>query len=382
MKVNRFNRSFVFMISFLMLGILLITFMLLTDGKDSPDVKTLVDYEAPEQVIFMSSWAGQDTKAILIKELLEKFQNLYPNVDVIDNSVGGEDFLMSLKIDFLSGNDPDVFGLWPGSDIRTLIDKNKVKAMTEILKEDPRWLNSFGEEGFHYVSHEEEIYGLPFEIIYEGLFINRDILEKLNLEIPSTYEDLKNLIIPLRDAGYIPIAYNDTPEGSFLYQNMVMSLAGKEGVENPYHSNGSLHEAFGKALYYMKELYELGAFPLNAFSLTDHERNQLFVEKKAAMIVQGSWFIGGDYIDPNDSNISIVNFPTFSESLANPTDIIYGLGNGVYYLSRSAYDKEETRDESIALLKALTSQETALRVINEMGGMVNIKVPEESIHAP
>lgn len=381
-KINRFNRSFLFLISFLMLGILLVTFLLLTDGQDRPDVKTLVDYEVSEKVIFMSSWAGQDTKAVLIKELLEKFQGLYPTIDIIDNSVGGEDFLMSLKIDFLSGNDPDVFGLWPGSDIRTLIEKNKVKSMTPILEEDKRWLNSFGEEGFNYVTHNGEIYGLPFEIIYEGLFVNQDIFDALGLEIPRTYEELKALITPLRMAGYIPIAYNDTPEGSFLYQNMVMSLAGKDGVENPYNSNGSLHSAFGKALYYMKELYDLGAFPENAMSLTDHERNRLFIEKKAAMIVQGSWFIGGDYVDPNDNNISIVPFPQFSDSLADPSDVIYGLGNGVYYLSQSAYDKEETRDESIALLKILTSEETALRVINEMGSMVNVKVPEESIHAP
>ena len=55
--------------------------------------------------------------------------------------------------------------------------------------------------------------------------------------------------------------------------------------------NGKLDDAYIKGMDYMRELYRLHAFPDNLFMIDDKGRNNLFLEKKAAMIVQGSWFI-------------------------------------------------------------------------------------------
>ncbi len=304
---------------------------------------------------------------------------------MVNKSIGGEDFLFSLKTDFVTGRDPDVFGLWPGSDINNLIELGKVQALNDVLEYDERWKVSFGENGWDLVTVDDKIYGIPFEIIYEGLFINRDIFDALNLGIPSTFEELKIVVAIIRENGYVPIAYNATPEGSFIYQNMVLSLGGgKEDVENPFDDKGTIKPAFIKGMYYMRELYELGgAFPEDAFSMTDYERNQLFINKEAAMIVQGSWFIGEDAIPVDSDDVVIIPFPHFEDSKAGGDKAItYGLGNGVFHMSTAAWNNQSKRSVSVELLKMVTSQEAALKLVNENGALINVKLPEFKIDAP
>lgn len=67
---------------------------------------------------FISSWGGVDSKAETLQEIFVRFTNENPNIEIINESLFGEDFLPKIKTDFASGNNPDVFGIWPGSDIR------------------------------------------------------------------------------------------------------------------------------------------------------------------------------------------------------------------------------------------------------------------------
>ena len=184
--------------------------------------------------------------------------------------------------------------------------------------------NKFSEVSMNYNIYNNKIYGLPIEIIYEGLYINKDLFEKYNIKIPQTYEELKSAIIAFKEQDIIPIAFNCVPEGTYLYQNIAMKLGGKEDIENPF-INGKISRCYIESLYYLKELYDLGAFPCNAFTIDDRERNRLFLEKKAAMIVQGSWFIGEGAVNYNDKSVDIIRFPSLPNGKADESAIVYGL---------------------------------------------------------
>ncbi|MFZ5351714.1 MAG: ABC transporter substrate-binding protein [Bacillota bacterium] len=335
------------------------------------------------EIRFMSSWGGSDTKAWQLQQLLDQFEKNNPGVKIINNSMSGDEFLFKLKTDFAQGNDPDVFGLWPGSDIKRLINAQKVADLTEILSNDKEWYESFGEDAWEYCKYNDRIYGLPFEIIYEGLFINRDLFEKYGVKVPETYEELLSAVRIFRRHNIIPIAYNSTPEGTFLYQNIVMKLGGKQDTENPYSCMGIegsiINSCYTDAMRYMKELYDAKAFPENAFTIDNATRNNLFIEKKAAMIVQGSWFIGKGYVDPNDETVDIVPFPSFIEGKADKTAIIYGLGNGSFHMSSIARNDPRKKDICLKLLKHLTSVDSAKAFLNQSGFISNIKIPENEL---
>lgn len=324
------------------------------------------------EITIVTSWGGMDTHAFQLEKIITDFESSNKDIKVTNKSIENDNFLFTLKTDIAQGNDPDVFGLWPGSDIKKLIDADKVVDLTDILNKDKEWKDSFGQTGLEYDIYNNKLYGLPVEIIYEGLFVNKDIFEKYNVKIPETYEELKTAVVKLKDRGIIPIAYNGTPEGTYLYQNIIMKLGGKDAVKNPIKA-GKIDNTYIEAMKYMKELYGLGAFPSNAFDLNDKERNNLFIDKKAAMIVQGSWFIGEGAISSNDKTVDVVPFPSFKNGKATNKAIVYGIGNGNFHMSKKAFEDPEKREASIKFLKYLTSKVVAKGLKSSSGSMCNIK---------
>lgn len=324
---------------------------------------------------FISSWGGVDSRAETLQSLLDQFMLVNKNIEVINESLFGEDFLPKIKTDFASGNDPDVFGLWPGSDIRALIRAGRVADLTALMDENPEWKSIFKASMFEYTTYEGKIYGLPIETIFEALFINVDLFEKHNVKIPENYEELKDAIVAFRRAGIDPIAYNSFAEGTYLYQNMIALLAGKEIAENPAHPEFGTY--YKKALEYMLEMYRMEAFPKDAFTMTNRERNTLFQEKKAAMIVQGSWYIG--YFDRLDESVDIVYFPTFPDGNAPPRTMVYGLGNGCFHISSAAYNDPAKQEAAVKLLEFLTAKETAAVFAQNTGMLSSVDIREFKI---
>lgn len=347
----------------------------LSSNKQEITVASDDNQTEKSSIQFLSSWAGYDSKAVRLKTVLKDFSNHNPNIDIVNKSMAGEDFLFVLKTDFASGKDPDVFGLWPGSDFRLLVQQGKVADLTDLLKENPEWYSKFRKATWDYVTVNGRIYGLPLEIIYEGLFINKDLFEKYHVKVPTTFDELLKAIQIFKKHNIIPIAYSSTPEGSYIYQNIIMRLGGKEDVEHPFDENGNIKPCFIKGMYYMKQLHDAGAFPEEAYILDDKKRNDLFTNKQAAMIVQGSWFIGDNALNPNDTTVDVIPFPVLSEGKSDSSAIIYGCGNGIFHMSQKAWSDKKTREKSILLLKELTSEKSAELFADGSGLISNINIP-------
>lgn len=329
------------------------------------------DRNAEIKLRFISNWGKADQRAGTLKEILDQFMEDHKNIKIVNESMFGEDFLSKLKIDFVSGNDPDVFGLWPGSDLRTLVKADKVANLDTILEEDRGWKESFKGNVWAYTTYNNKIYGIPLEIVYQCLFINKDLFEKYKVPIPQNYDELKLAVLTFRKERIIPIAYNSLAEGSFLYQNIIARLGGREGASDPFQ-NRKVQSYYIDAMNYMKELYQLGAFPWEAFILDNAGMNELFVSKKAAMIVQGSWFI--NYFSDEDQTVDMIPFPYFEQGKSDPTALIYGLGTGTFHVSKTAWDDQNKREASVKLLKALTSRESALKFTSQADMLTSIDI--------
>lgn len=326
---------------------------------------------------FISSWGGVDSKAKTLKDILTKFTKDNPEIEVVNDSLFGEDFLPKIKTDFASGNNPDAFGLWPGSDITSLIKAGKVADLTGMLDSDPAWKQSFSPDMWDYTTYEGKIYGLPVEVIFECLFVNKDLFNKYKIKVPETFDELKTAITAFNNHGIIPIAYNTAAEGTFIYQNIIAMLGGRADAETPFE-NGRVKNCYIEAMKYVKELYDLGAFPSDSFTMTNNERNTLFKEKKAAMIVQGSWFIGD--FSPGDLSVDIIRLPSISRSNPPKTTMVYGLGGGSFHMSRSATEDSSKLEASLKLLKTLTSVETASVFAADTGMISNVDISKYNIN--
>ncbi|MEG6572675.1 extracellular solute-binding protein [[Clostridium] cellulosi] len=339
------------------------------------DTKATQNSESKSKIklTFMNSWGGYDTKASVVEQLFDEFQEKEKNTEIVNQTLSGDDFLPTIKEKFATGSQPDVFGLWPGSDIRTLIKAGKVADLTNLITSDPKWYNSFDTSMWPQVMQNGKIYGLPVEITFEGLFINKDLFDRYNVKVPENYEDLKKAIVTFKNNNIIPIAYNCKPEGSYLYQNIVMSLDGKN-VENPF-INGKIRDSYIKAMYIMRELRELGAFPNDneCFTMESNARDDLFLQKKAAMIVQGSWFVDKCKTD----TVELVPFPRMTEN--SPNAAVYCLGCGTFYISQKAWNDPVKKEAAIKLLRFLTSKEACEKLAVQSDMISCVKLDESKI---
>jgi raffinose/stachyose/melibiose transport system substrate-binding protein len=309
----------------------------------------------------MTTWGGADSKAGVLKEIIAKFEEENPNIKISNQSIFGDDYLPTLKTKFASGSEPDVFGLWPGSDIKYLIKADKVADITDTLKQDRTWMDSFDQASFISTTYNNRIYGLPYELVFEGLFINKDLFDKYGVKEPANYEELKDAVAIFKKNEIIPIAYNSTAEGSYIYQNMIASLGGALGVEE-YLVDDKINKCYIDAMKYMKELNDIGAFSEDSMMIYSDERNDLFFTKKAAMIVQGSWFI--PYFEKDDTSVKMIPFPSMTDE---DSKMLTGLGAGTFYISKNAWNSFSKRDNSIMFLKYLTSKESALYFYKNAG---------------
>lgn len=342
-------------------------------GINSSQISGKEDLKTKTKLTFMNSWGGYDTKAGVLEQLLAEFQKKNPDLEVVNQTLSGDDFLPDLKEKFATGNQPDVFGLWPGSDIRSLIKAGKVADITSIVTSDSKWYGSFNPDMWRQVEQNGRIYGLPVEITFEGLFINKSLFAQYNVKIPENYDELKQAVKIFKSKNIIPIAFNCKPEGSYLYQNIAMSLAGK-GIEKPF-TDGKICESYVKAMYIMRELYSMGAFPdkQDCFTMESNARDDLFLAKKAAMITQGSWFV--DKCKSND--VALVPFPKMSETSADST--VYCLGCGTFYMSQKAWNDKAKRQEAVKLLKFLTSRESCVKLAKKTDMISNVNIDDYKI---
>lgn len=325
---------------------------------------------------FISSWGGVDSKAEPLKSILNQFEKDNPDIKVVNESLFGEDFLPKIKTDFASGNDPDVFGLWPGSDINALVKAGKVADLTDLLNNDAAWKRSFKNGMWDYTTYNNRIYGLPVEVIFECMFVNKDLFRRCDVTIPRDFEGLTQAVVKFRQYGIIPIAFNTYAEGTYLYQSLIANIGGKEETEHPFNGR-KVKQSFITAMDYVKQLHDLDAFPEDYYSMTNNERNILFKQKRAAMIVQGSWFIGDFGAD--DDSVDIIPFP-YVKGYKGPKDtMVYGLGGGSFHMSAAAEENQQVTKASIRLLKTLTSPKTAAFLANDTGMISNVNIDRYDI---
>ena len=189
------------------------------------------------------------------------------------------------------------------------------------------------------------------------------------MEAPETFEELCILARLFSRKAIVPIAYNYTSEGTYLYQNIVAQLGGAEGLR-------TTKEYYMKGMEKMKRLYDLRAFPADAYKLSNVQRNELFLNGEAAMIVQGSWFTRDIYQSEMISHVDIIPFPVFDQAQEDYA-LIYGLGCGTFFMSQKASLDEDKRQAAILLLRELTSKESSVKLTSGSGFISNIDISDE-----
>ena len=121
----------------------------------------------------------------------------------------------------------------------------------------------------------------------------------------------------------------------------------------------------------------MGAFPVDVNAIKNDIITNMFYDKQAAMILDGSWIVGG-IKDPQTTTVLPV--PPTPNGKKDPTDIIGGFSAG-FYISRKAWDDPAKRDAAVKSVQHMTSNE-AISMFAKVAGAPAADVPRSREDLP
>ena len=300
----------------------------------------------------VSTFAGTDAAADQYLSLLRAWEEKTGNKVEDSSATSDEAWKTGVLNDFAAGNEADVlFYFAKTADSAPILDK--VVPIGEINAAYP---DAMLTENSAIAESDGSIYAIPVRAFWEGLFVNVDLFEKYDLELPTDWAKLEAAIKVFNENDIVPIAVSLSDIPHYIVEFAILASGSVESHLARPAKGETVPQSWVDGMKLINKLYQLGAFVKDVNATTEAVTSQMFKDKKAAMQLDGSWFANGIPAESMDSTI-VIPFPVASPE-ADSTAFIGGVSMG-FYLSRKAWDDASKRDAAVDLLKFLTTGENA-----------------------
>lgn len=299
-----------------------------------------------------STFTGADAAADTYLGLLKQWQERTGHIVLDASSTSDEAWKTGVLNDFAAGNEADVLFFFAKTSDSALILR-KVVPIREINAAYP----GLGlVEDAAVAEKDGEVYAIPIRSFWEALFCNVDLFERHGIELPTTWEKLEAAIVAFRELGITPIALSLSDVPHYIAEYCILASGSQaEYLARPGKGQPVPH-SWVQGMELIRRLSQLGAFPQDANATTNDQVSQLFLDKSAAMQVEGSWFANGMPQERMDT-VVVLPFPACAPQ-ADPAAFVGGVSMG-FYLTRAAWEDPEKRDAAVDLLAFLTTGENA-----------------------
>ncbi|GAA0356507.1 ABC transporter substrate-binding protein [Bacillus horti] len=324
----------------------------------------------------ITMFGGTDPATDVFKKSLEEFTQKHQNVKITEESLtSGDEFRTKVFASFSSDSEPDVTFFFTGADSRNIIDAGKVVPFDELLKADTAWADGLSPAALDQVREADgQLFAVPLTGYYEGLIVNKKLFEDHGLDLPTDWDKFETAIKTFAENGIVPLA-GSLDESYYLVEHYILSAGGPEG--NTAGLKDGIHESWITGLNKIKEHYELGAFPKDTHTINDSMAQNLYQQEQAAMMVNGSWALGG-LSEEVMANTTVLPFPVMPGGKATYGDLVAGFGSG-YFLSKKSHEDESKQETALELIKFLTSKEIVKAFAEANGGVPAANVEVEGL---
>ncbi|MEN0644905.1 extracellular solute-binding protein [Alkalicoccobacillus gibsonii] len=269
-------------------------------------------------VVELSFWASanpdrDDFK--LTMDRVEQFNNEHDDIQLNIETTPHADYRTRLNTQAAGGQLPDIFQVWPGTELEPLVDGNAVGSINNILD---NWTGNglLDEEAIADFTFDGETYAIPsVQNPTSFVYYNVDMLNDLGYdEFPTTYDEFKELISDLKEDEVTPIALGNS--ASWVLQSVYISTIADRFTGNDFipqvlsGEKSFTDDEFVEALGVIDELVDIGAFNEDLNTIDDNQMIEYFLQERSAMVIDGNW--GAISIltnKPEDMNVGIAPFP-------------------------------------------------------------------------
>ena len=246
---------------------------------------------APVTLSIYAQYADDDTKVpydYAVKELATK----YPNV-TLNLIVQAQDDGATLKTLAATGQLPDIFQA--GTEIiNTLRETNQVMVLNDVAQSTGYIDKLYPSTKELAYADDGNIYAFPYAgQEYVLWFYNKALFTARSLEVPQTYDDLKNCIKTFANAGVTPM--------EIFGQEGWITTAMYDAIATRYTAGGirALDEKtatitdqpYVDAANTLADLVAAGMFQTDATTTNYDQASENFLAGKSAMFLNGQWYI-------------------------------------------------------------------------------------------
>ena len=290
----------------------------------------------------------------------QEFLAANPNIEITSTYVAHDDYETNLKVLVTGDELPDMF-LCKGDMLASLANAGKIVPVTDLM--DDAWKAEYLDTAFGDALVSGTAYGFPFQMQPNAVvYYNKDILAECGVEtFPATYAELLTAIEQIKAKGYTPIALGNKDQWvaeSCLLNTFAYRYVDGTWFESLKNKTGAkfTDAAFVQALTDFQALTTAGAFNSDMNSINNNEMEAMYMNKKAAMFIEGAWALGNIIKDAPEDVKAATEFAAIPVVEGQATGVATGVAGGAgwsYVIKAGLTDAQQKA--ALDYFKAITT---------------------------
>ena len=276
----------------------------------------------PAQMVFAEGDSGEKTVVKFqtwnpgdeeyTHAMLERFEEEHPDIQIDYTFMPYTDHVEKLKVDLSAGDAADVYGVQTGAMYKEFRDfeEDLTPYMAEKYGDD--WTSNFNEYAMSLLQGDDgEYYAVPLGLSYAGyVWANMSYFDKYNLELPTNYDELKEVCQTFRDNGEYPLVIG--AKDSWINIDTWMNIAADINTEKLYSAiegeTPFTDEDLVQSFQIWQNCFTDGVFQDGALGVGMYTDSTDMYQKEGSvpMILNGSWSLGA-YMDSDEQSQEVYN---------------------------------------------------------------------------
>ncbi|WP_131194850.1 extracellular solute-binding protein [Lichenihabitans psoromatis] len=304
--------------------------------------------------VWTISWSPKAHAAF--DAMVKDYEAAHPDVEVKDESRGTDEHKTAMRVAASSGQGPDIYYMWSGLGLGgEFVEAGASVPLDEYYakyKWDDRFTPAAISDSKRFGQGRN---GVPFVIHGEGLYYNKALFAKAGItEPPKTYDELVADADKLKAAKIPAIVFGGSVNWHLMrLMDVILEAkcgAAKHDALMSMKADWSSEPCATASFVELKKWAD--TYTLKPFmGLADDQAQNLFYAGRAAMALEGDWFVDmiGQHGDPDKFGLFL--FPT-------GTDRLYFFSEYFYVSSKSA-----NKDAAADFLNFITSPAEQQKVL-------------------
>ena len=257
---------------------------------------------APSGDLEIFSWWTGGGEAAGLEALIAKFQEMYPDVNVINAAVAGGSGVNAkavLTTRMLGGDPPDTFQVHAGEELNAVwVAANRVEPLNAIYEANG-WMEQYPQGLLDLITDAEgNIYSVPVNIHRSNVmwYVPAN-LEQWGVTVPTSWEEFVSTTCPaLQAAGVVPLAVGEAWTQQHLWESVALGVLGAEAYNGLWD---------GTTAWTSPEVTNVFTTFQQVLACSNEDRNaiawqdasKMVADGEAAFNIMGDWAAGYYLVD-------------------------------------------------------------------------------------